>query len=354
VPQDQTDLAIVEMPVPFAGTYSHRGTPKRSRHLLLGMTPVAIPKVNEADAPVVLRVDEVSVGGWTVSMEWRDHRGAYWRPLMEDGNRVLRVSAAVFAEANPHLDFRCWADSPFGWHLAKRLFDGVDPSAPYHDPDGRCWGTLREDGSERAFAEAQRLAMDCLAEIGGVLHRRAAPPMWSIEPTSWARDGIGSVKLRLPETALSSWPVGLFPLDRLDEALDATRRLGVGVLENIPKAVPGGEGLRTEDYEVAALCMAKHAASGMLDAWPVPIFSDETKEAYRHRIEVIDRIERPGRLHSDGDLDRAYDSFEVFADRPDVDRRIRVVKDLLAASIGALRFTRLDDEDVAALSALAL
>lgn len=36
----------------------------------------------------------------------------------------------------PLPDFPSWYDSPLGWHLAARLFEGVDCSAASMDPDG--------------------------------------------------------------------------------------------------------------------------------------------------------------------------------------------------------------------------
>jgi hypothetical protein len=82
------------------------------------------------------------------------------------------------------------------------------------------WGTLRGDGREAAYAEAQRLEGECPVEIEGVLHRRAAAPMWSVDPTGWDRSEVSGATLGLPEFQVRSWSPGLFPLDPLDPAVN--------------------------------------------------------------------------------------------------------------------------------------
>lgn len=190
-----------------------------------------------------------------------------------------------------------------------------------------------------------------------MLHRRAAPPMWSVDPTGWNRDKAGGVTLGRLELQVQSWSMGLFPFDRLDLGVNvglgrAGRREGRLDTVGIPDLLSEDAAPRVEDYAEATLCIAGPVTHGILERRLPPVLSDDTAEAYRNAIEHIDRIERPGRRHDEGDLNRASEAFAALARRADIDPQVRLVGKLLAASFGATRSAVIAEEDAAALALL--
>ncbi|MBE7201608.1 MAG: hypothetical protein INR70_27920 [Parafilimonas terrae] len=342
VPPGDHELTFVEISVPFTGTFSTRGTPRQVDHLLAEPYRVGIPVVGEADAPVAFRADGVAAGSRSLSVEWRDHDGSYWRPLLADDRTVLRVTAKAFAEAHPWHDFGTWQDSPFGLAFVERLFGAINPIPP-HLNFGNL-GTLRADRRDEAFEEASRVAACCLVEIGGVLHRKAAPPMWAVEPSAWDRVDIRAITLRFPEEALLSWPLALFPHDRLEEARAAVGEMPSNVRAAFQAPTWSGmdaQDVRRQDYEVAALGMAWRAARRLHD---FAAFEDPDT-TYGRMAGAIQLVEAPGRHIGDQRLDRARRCFLEYASALDVPEGVGLVRDLLMASLDAARAEEPDAGD---------
>ncbi|MBM0205269.1 hypothetical protein JNW90_21150 [Micromonospora sp. STR1s_5] len=107
--------------------------------------------------------------------------------------------------------------------------------------------------------------------------------------------------------------------------------------------------LRTDEFEAAALRMARCATRSMLDTRARHSMSEEALRDYDLMFEAMRIIEPPGRRHAAEELDAAYQAFVRFADHPEVDERIRLVCRVLTESRNCHQPPELDEADAAAL-----
>lgn len=88
------DPAFIELSGPFTGTFSSRGTSPRVDHRLAEAFEIGLQRIDEADTPIAFRADGVAVGSRTISLQQRDHDGAYWRPLLADDSYASQVPSS--------------------------------------------------------------------------------------------------------------------------------------------------------------------------------------------------------------------------------------------------------------------
>ncbi|GJE81021.1 hypothetical protein [Methylorubrum thiocyanatum] len=221
----------VEVPYPYTAEVRRHGG-RVHRLPVYGWTSARIPVVLVSDAPVVLRAEGVRVArdGEPQDMAWRAWRGLNWRPVLDDKGAPQRVDAEeFFAEPPMSPRTRRWIDHPYGRRLGARYVEGPDalgwwpPETPEFLPrHDRVVGGNREEAGAAVVA----LAAAELAEIGGVLHKRAALPMWAL---GWSPrlDGYdGGIALVVPDFGGRAPPsLGLVPAMHLDVAQELAARL---------------------------------------------------------------------------------------------------------------------------------
>ena len=230
-------LKEVEIPFPFDAEVRLRGGRVRTWPLY-GWANAVVPVVGDDEAPVVVRAKGVRMC-WARSsqdIDWRAWRGYYWRPVLDDLGVPQLVGAEDFTCETPlsGQSFR-WIDHPCGLRLGKRFVSGPDALGFWPcETAALVTGVNRIVGGNRG--EVARLAMsvvaDEMAEIGGVIHKRAALPMWSLGSGQELVGYGGEVSLVLPDFGERALPsLGLVPMTHPDLAkqmADGLVRFGGG------------------------------------------------------------------------------------------------------------------------------
>lgn len=182
--------------------------------------------IAQEDAPIALRLRKADGTG----VEWRQHDGALWRPLLRHDGSALRISVEDLGNglrAASRGEFEAvfgqnWMDNPFS-----------------SDPRGQSWGLMigaffgsaREefddrkvvqDSTEPAREHLLAMAESDLLEIGGIVHRRSMQPAWGYGGSgAYMPYNLGTVEVVLPDYHFGRSTPCLFELDRKEEAMQA-------------------------------------------------------------------------------------------------------------------------------------
>lgn len=226
-------------------------------------------------APIAVRASGIGIvaGQAPRDVVWRTDGHRYWRPILG-----LPEPDRPGAARGPGGEGEStWRDHPTGRELASACLGRakVEPGG-----DRGRWKCLSFDG-EAVDWTASRKAESELAEIGGVLHRRADPPAWAVDRLA-GDAGSRAVRLAIPEHLDLLGAVDAFPAGRLDVALDA----GAGRFRGA--ATDGAR--RPSPPTIGTIWVHRELAEGRTVAI-----------ALAHAVDAIERALRPCRI---GDLSR--------------------------------------------------
>ncbi|MGY2049087.1 hypothetical protein [Methylobacterium sp. JK268] len=224
-------LKAVEVPFPFDAVIRKRGGRELTR-AFYAWASATVPVVRDVEAPVILLARGVRTARDREphGIAWRAWRGHHWRPVLDDLGKPQLVDAEDFTCDPPRSgrSYR-WIDHPCGLRFGERFVSGPDALG--------FWSCETEDfllkwdrvvGGNRGEAAslATAVAAEEMAQIDGVLHKRAELPMWSL---GWSQDldvYDGEVSLVVPDFGGRAPPsLGLVPLTHLDLAKQAAEGL---------------------------------------------------------------------------------------------------------------------------------
>jgi hypothetical protein len=183
------------------------------------MAPIHVRRVTAQDAPTCIEV-RWPPGHAPAEMSWRYFAGAFWRPLLDPGKRIIPTRTGFEDLARNARGDLWWSDYPF----RIRLPDEETSVGPFRlEREIPVRSRVLHDGREAACDAAQRLADADLIIVDGMLHRRSPPPVFGVGDPACEADQV-PVCLTAPEFCPGTY-LAYFSLDRQDCALEFARRL---------------------------------------------------------------------------------------------------------------------------------
>lgn len=224
-------MKAVEVPFPFDALIRQRGGRELTRSFY-AWAYATVPVVRDDEAPVILLARGVRVARDREphDVAWRAWRGLHWRPVLDDMGKPQLVDAEDFTCDPPRSgrSYR-WIDHPCGLGFGRRFVSGPDALGFWPCETEAFllkWDRVVGGNRGEAASLAAAVAAEDMAQIDGVLHKRAELPMWSLGWSSDLAGYDGEVSLVVPDFGGRAPPsLGLVPVTHLDLAMQVAKGL---------------------------------------------------------------------------------------------------------------------------------